>query len=340
MKKRKLWKQMTVLSICTVVASAIPVYAQSRVPEQEVVSLEKKEENSEFEIKDGVLLAYHGNEHVPVVPEGVEVIGRRAFAPVQHQVAIYGVKLPDSLKKIEEQAFLGSSLREITIPDGVTYIGSRAFGDCMQLCKIVLPKSITSIIGEGAFAQTMYPGAGHISDKYPILYAAPDSYVQEFAADYGYTFRDIALADEPLPTRDQLSYPTKRIKSGNNCDKPPVQTKDQEDETPKPNKETKPAKQKLTLVKSKKAKQLTISWKKDEKVSGYEIQYSVDKKFKKSLKTCRIKKNTQTTVCLKKLTAGKKYYVRVRSYEKVKVDGKTTILRGKWSTVKSQSIKK
>ena len=48
---------------------------------------------------------------------------------------------------------------------------------------------------------------------------------------------------------------------GNNCDKPPVQTKDQEDERPKPNKVTKPAKQKLTVVKSKKAKQLIVSWK-------------------------------------------------------------------------------
>ena len=340
MRKNKLWKQMTVLSICTVVASAIPVYAQSQMTEKEVVSSEKSEENSDFEIKDGVLVAYHGDEHVPVVPEGVEVIGRRAFAPIENPIGIYDVKLPNSLKKIEEEAFMGSSLEEITIPDGVTYIGSHAFVGCMQLCKIVLPKSIDTIIGEGAFAQTMYPGAGHIPDKYPILYAAPDSYVQEFAADYGYTFRDIALVDEPLPTKDQLSYPTRRIKSDNNCDKPPVQTQDQADETPKPNKVTKPAKQKLTLVKSKKAKQLTISWKKDKKVTGYEIQYSTDKKLKKAVKTCKIKTNTKASVCLKKLTAGKKYYVRVRSYKKVKVDGKTTILYGKWSSVKSQSIKK
>ena len=336
MEKRKLWKQMTVLSICTVVASAIPVYAQSRVPEQEAA--EEIKDTSDFVIKDGVLLAYCGREAVVVVPEGVTTIGEYAFTSVNRRATIERVVLPSSLKEIKEGAFYGChDLEEIIIPDGVTCIEKNAFDE--ELKKIVLPKSIISL-KEETFYQNMCPGAGRVSDKYPILYAAPDSYVQEFAADYGYTFRDIALVDEPLPTRDQLSYPTKRIKSGNNCDKPPVQTKDQEDETPKPNKETKPAKQKLTLVKSKKAKQLTISWKKDEKVSGYEIQYSVDKKFKKSLKTCRIKKNTQTTVCLKKLTAGKKYYVRVRSYEKVKVDGKTTILCGKWSTVKSQNIKK
>ena len=261
MNKKKLWKQMTVLSICTMVASALPVYAQSQMGEKEVVSAGKSEENADFEIKDGVLVAYHGNEHVPVVPEGVEVIGRRAFAPIENDIGIYDVKLPNSLKKIEEEAFMGSSLEEITIPEGVTEIGNRAFGGCMQLYKIVLPKSITSIGGEAAFSHTELPGAGHMPDKYPILYAAPGSYVQEFAADYGYTFRDIALVDEPLPTKDQLSDPTRRIMPGNNCDKPPVQTKDQEDERPKPNKVTKPAKQKLTVVKSKKAKQLIVSWK-------------------------------------------------------------------------------
>ena len=36
MKKRKLWKQMTVLSVCTLVTSALPVYAQSQMGEKEV----------------------------------------------------------------------------------------------------------------------------------------------------------------------------------------------------------------------------------------------------------------------------------------------------------------
>ena len=99
-----------------------------------------------------------------------------------------------------------------------------------------------------------------------------------------------------------------------------------------------PARQTLKSLKAKKGKKLTVSWKKDKRATGYQIQYSTDKKFKKGVKTAPLVKNYKTvSKTISKLKAGKKYYVRVRSYKKVKISGKNVILYGAWSSVKRSS---
>ena len=77
---------------------------------------------------------------------------------------------------------------------------------------------------------------------------------------------------------------------------------------------------------------LKITWSKKSGISGYEIQYSLKKNFKKS-KTIKIKKNSATSKTIKNLKNKKKYYVRIRTYRKV--DG--NIYRSAWS--KTRSIK-
>ncbi len=80
-----------------------------------------------------------------------------------------------------------------------------------------------------------------------------------------------------------------------------------------------PKKPTLNKPKSKK-KQLTISWKKDKNISGYELQYSTSSKFtKKTTKTVKLGKNT-TSKTIKNLKSNKKYYLRIRSYKTI--DGK------------------
>ena len=55
------------------------------------------------------------------------------------------LQLPHGLKRIEEEAFYGdTSLDEVVIPNGVTYIGPRAFANS-SLKYITLPASLTSI---------------------------------------------------------------------------------------------------------------------------------------------------------------------------------------------------
>ncbi len=79
---------------------------------------------------------------------------------------------------------------------------------------------------------------------------------------------------------------------------------------------------KTTSIKKVKAgsKKLTVSIKKLSKsnATGIEVQVSTDKKFKKSVKKASTKKLSQTEVTIKSLKAGKKYYVRIRTYKTVK----------------------
>lgn len=93
-----------------------------------------------------------------------------------------------------------------------------------------------------------------------------------------------------------------------------------------------PGKAKLKALKPGK-KQLKVTWNKDAKVSGYEVQCCLNKKFKSGVKKANIKKANTTATTFKKLKKGKKYYVRIRAYKTVKVNGKSTKLTGAWSKV-------
>ena len=79
-----------------------------------------------------------------------------------------------------------------------------------------------------------------------------------------------------------------------------------------------------------------MKWKKVSKASGYIIQFSTDKKFKKDLRKVTVGKSKTVSKTVGKLKAGKKYYVRVCAY--VKSGGKK--IQGNWSKVKSVKVKK
>ena len=98
----------------------------------------------------------------------------------------------------------------------------------------------------------------------------------------------------------------------------------------------KPVKTKIASVKSAKSKNMVVKWKKDTKATGYVIQYSTDKKFKKGVKTVTITKNKTTSKTIGKLKGGKNYYVRVCTYKKS--NGKQ--IKGSYSAVKSIKVKK
>ncbi len=81
-------------------------------------------------------------------------------------------------------------------------------------------------------------------------------------------------------------------------------------------------------------KQLTVKWTKGSSITGYEIQYCLKKDFKKA-ETETITKATTTKTVLKKLTAKKTYYVRIRAYKTV--GGKKYY--SAWSAIKSKKTK-
>ena len=101
-------------------------------------------------------------------------------------------------------------------------------------------------------------------------------------------------------------------------------------------------KPKKTSIKSLKAgkKKLTVKWSKQTaQVTGYQVQLATDKKFTKNVKTATVTKNKLITKTIKKLKSKKKYYVRVRTYKTVKVDGKKKKIYSGWSKVKSITVK-
>ena len=127
----------------------------------------------------------------------------------------------------------------------------------------------------------------------------------------------------PTPTPPQSQPPVVSPEP----DKPVVQpTQD-----PKPDKVVKPAKVKKLKVKSKKKKQIKVTFGKVNKADGYQICYAANKKFKKAKKV--LVKATDKTI--KKLKAKKKYYVRVRAYRK----NGSKKLYGAWSSVKKVKVK-
>lgn len=96
-----------------------------------------------------------------------------------------------------------------------------------------------------------------------------------------------------------------------------------------------PKKTTLSSVKSTKKKTITVKWKRDTKVTGYVIEYSTDKNFKKNVKKVTVNKSKITSTKITRLKSNKTYYVRVASYKKV--DKKT--YTSKYSEVKKVKVK-
>lgn len=82
----------------------------------------------------------------------------------------------------------------------------------------------------------------------------------------------------------------------------------------------------ITSVKAQN-KAFTVKWKKKSSITGYQIQYSTNSKFKKGNKSIKIKSAKTVSKKITKLKVAKKYYVRIRTYKGKKYS--------KWSKVKS-----
>lgn len=95
-----------------------------------------------------------------------------------------------------------------------------------------------------------------------------------------------------------------------------------------------PAKPTITrLTGTKKA--ISVKWKKNTTVTGYQIQCSTNKNFTSGRKTVRVSGKTKISGKLTGLKAKKKYYVRIRAYKKTR----GIYLYGNWSSAKTVTTK-
>ena len=78
----------------------------------------------DFEIENGVLTEYQGEDVDVIVPEGVREIGEGAF----WRCDVESVRLPQGIRAIRSEAFMNCrSLRRINLPESVRTIETEAF---------------------------------------------------------------------------------------------------------------------------------------------------------------------------------------------------------------------
>ncbi len=87
--------------------------------------------------------------------------------------------IPPNTLRIEEEAFSGAKMSVVYIPDSVTFLGSRAFENCMNLKEIRIPDSITEI------PFSVFTG---VPKSQLIIFGKPGSAAQTFANSEGIRF--------------------------------------------------------------------------------------------------------------------------------------------------------
>lgn len=108
----------------------------------------KKDTSKKFEIEDGVLLRYNGDETEITIPDGVTAIDEDVFKDLSD---VTSITMPDTVTSIGDYAFSNcKKLTSINIPNSVTSIGNYAFNNCSVLADVQLPTSLVSI-GDNAF---------------------------------------------------------------------------------------------------------------------------------------------------------------------------------------------
>lgn len=105
--------------------------------------------------------------------------------------------LPAATTLIEDEAFMGVAATSVKLPDSLVTIGARAFANCKQLTQVYIPRGVTSI------HTTSFDGTSAL-----VIYGYRNSYAEEYAAQYGYTFVQLDPVQVILPTEITISGST------------------------------------------------------------------------------------------------------------------------------------
>lgn len=292
------------------------------------------------------------------IPKSVTKIGRKAF----HLHQMKSLTIPGNVKEVGESAFEGTykaaSLEKLTIENGVKTIGERAFKEG-HLSTVVLPDSVESI-GKAAFQNNT--GNTRISG-HPVLVLTNNSKLLKVnTADENFRvqLRSLAKNGTKVSGVKNKTYSgksqTQKVSVKNSL--MTLNSGSEYKVSYSGNKSVGTAKIKIigtgnyngTITKTfkinpkgrslksvkKGKKSFKATWKKSSKTwtTGYQVQYSTSKKFKKA-KTTTVKSYKKTKVTVKKLKRRKTYYVHMRTYKTVK--GKKYY--SGWSKVKKVKTK-
>ncbi|MDR1468239.1 MAG: leucine-rich repeat domain-containing protein [Spirochaetaceae bacterium] len=141
-------KKMCALMMCSALLMCMTVCGAARFAQAPETDFDTETEGN------GVVITEYtgkgGNVVIPATIGGKAVvgIGEEAFS----DSGLTSVTIPDGVTTIGAKAFSGCrSLTSVTIPDSVTDIGGWAFSECTSLTSVTIPNSVTDI-GAGAFA--------------------------------------------------------------------------------------------------------------------------------------------------------------------------------------------
>ncbi len=116
---------------------------------QDVPSTESRAGDTDFEIVDKVLLAYHGVSTTVTIPAGVTKIGQGAFKGNRN---LESVMFPETLSTVGFESFRDCvNLKTVLTNDSLVRIGQDAFSGCKSLQEIRLPASLKTLCGRAFY---------------------------------------------------------------------------------------------------------------------------------------------------------------------------------------------
>ena len=136
--------------------------------------------------ENNIILMHYPNNHGGSsfrIPDGVEVIGRYAFANSDIKEVIF----PDSLIVIEKNAFNGSWLEgSITLSSKIRLIESGAFSGCQELKELNISKNNTAYCSvDGVlFSKDMRTLVVYPSGRESTIYQIPDGVISIYDAAF------------------------------------------------------------------------------------------------------------------------------------------------------------
>ena len=258
----------------------------------------------------------------------------------------------EKVVRIGENAFSGCRLKEIEIPESVSYIEKSAFKDCIELEKCIIYNNyinfdaeydaVTDKIWVGCSKLTIYCSSNSNTEKYAqkygkqgdgssgLQYSLIDSNANEdvvysvfFEANGGkvsLVAKNVIVGKKysTLPVPVRLNYTFSgwyTAKKGGSRVTASTIVNITGDQTLYAH-WTKVSVKKLTIssVKKQKKQKALVKWKKVSGAKGYLITYALDKKFKKGKKTVTVSAKSLSRK-VTKLKKGKTYYVKVQAYK-------------------------
>ena len=315
--------------------------------------LDNEAKKSPFVVINNILIdgsTASGNVNIP---NTVTYIAGHAFYENKN---ITSVTIPSTVTQIGAYAFSSSGIENVTIPASVTAVDEYAFSECPNLKNVVFLNPSTKFVYWRVF---------HDSPNVSISYGD-----QNQNTDNNSTENNNNNNGQTTVALSTIKPSVTSVTYNGKAQQPTVVITDTTGQTVAPSNYTLtysnnknvgqaavtatgisnytgtltatfnivPKGTNLSKVIAKK-KSFLAKWKKQTaQTSGYELQYATNAKFK-GAKIKTVKKNKITSIAVKKLKSKKKYYVRVRTYKTVKINGKSMKLYSNWSKAKKVKVK-